>query len=97
MDSDRLSAEIRREFPIEYPEPQFEVADIVRLYGDAYRAAYNPSFEQGRALHAIETIAVQRPSSARRKHPASVDPTAQRAHAPVSCSLTTPSATKKNA
>jgi hypothetical protein len=55
MVSDRLSAEIRREFPPEYPEPQFEVADIVRLYGDDYRAEYNPSFEQGRALHAIET------------------------------------------
>jgi hypothetical protein len=24
-------------FPIDYPEPQFEVADIVRMYGDAYR------------------------------------------------------------
>jgi hypothetical protein len=55
MDSHRPSAEIRREFPPEYSEPPFEVADIVRLYGDAYRAAHTPSFEQGRALHAIET------------------------------------------
>jgi hypothetical protein len=53
MDSDRLCAEIRREFPPDDPEPQFEVSDIVRLYGDAYRAEYHPSFEQGRALHAI--------------------------------------------
>jgi hypothetical protein len=37
------------------------------------------------------------PNSASRKHPASVDPTAQRAHAPASCCLTTTSATKKNA
>ena len=56
MDSGRLSAEIRREFPPDYPEPQFEVADIVRLYADAYRAEYSPSFEQGRALHAIAEL-----------------------------------------
>ncbi|QQO54419.1 MAG: hypothetical protein N838_14775 [Thiohalocapsa sp. PB-PSB1] len=49
-----ISAEIRREFPLEYAEPEFELADIVRLYGDDYRAAHTPSFEQGRALHAIE-------------------------------------------
>jgi hypothetical protein len=28
---------------------------IIRLYGDDYRAEYHPSFEQGRARHAIET------------------------------------------
>jgi hypothetical protein len=49
-----VSAEVRREFPLEYAEPEFELADIVRLYGDDYRAAHTPSFEQGRALHAIE-------------------------------------------
>jgi len=50
-----LTAEIRREFPEEYEPPPFELADVVRLHGDAYRAKYHPSFEQGRALHAIET------------------------------------------
>jgi hypothetical protein len=36
------------------PSP-FELADVVRMHGAAYRAEYHPSFEQGRALHAIET------------------------------------------
>jgi hypothetical protein len=46
---------VRRQFPPEHHEPQFEVANIIRRNGDAYRAQYSPSFEQGRALHAIET------------------------------------------
>ncbi len=50
-----LTREVEREFPPEYPEPKYELADIIRRYGDDYRALYNPSFEQGRALHAIET------------------------------------------
>jgi hypothetical protein len=55
MSSLPVSAEIRREFPAEYDPPPFELADVVRLHGDAYRAKYTPSFEQGRALHAIAT------------------------------------------
>jgi len=50
-----LTREIAREFPAEYPDPQYELADIIRRYGDDYRARYTPSFEQGRAMHAIET------------------------------------------
>jgi hypothetical protein len=42
-----ISAEIRREFPLEYAEPEFELADIVRLYGDGrvrvHQTARGPS------------------------------------------------------
>ena len=55
MTSPLISAEIRREFPDESPPPKYEVADVVQRYGDQYRAQYHPSFEQARALHAIET------------------------------------------
>ncbi|QQO55058.1 MAG: IS91 family transposase [Thiohalocapsa sp. PB-PSB1] len=55
MCSPAITAEIRREFPVEYAPPPFELADVVRMHGAAYRAEYHPSFEQGRALHAIET------------------------------------------
>jgi hypothetical protein len=54
MSSRLESAEIRREFPADYDPPAFELADVVRRYGNAYRASYHPSFEQGRALHAIK-------------------------------------------
>ncbi|HCS90884.1 MAG TPA: hypothetical protein DIW77_12805, partial [Chromatiaceae bacterium] len=50
-----ITAEIRREFPVEYAPPPFELADVVRMHSAAYHAQYHPSFEQGRALHAIET------------------------------------------
>ncbi|WP_058554811.1 transposase zinc-binding domain-containing protein [Thiohalocapsa sp. ML1] len=55
MSSRLESAEIRREFPADYDPPAFELAEVVRLYGNDYRARYHQSFEQGRALHAIET------------------------------------------
>lgn len=46
MNRPGLSAEIRREFPAEYAPPKYEVADVVRRYGDLYRAEHTPSFEQ---------------------------------------------------
>ncbi len=35
-------------------QPRFEVADIVREYGAAFRATHHVSHEQERVLHAIE-------------------------------------------
>ena|SRR5262245_32436971 len=35
------------------PPPSFEVADIVRAYGDTFRATYHVSHEQARVLRAI--------------------------------------------
>jgi len=36
------------------PKPQYEVADIFREYGSAYREQYHPSHEQERVMRAIE-------------------------------------------
>jgi Putative transposase/Transposase zinc-binding domain len=49
-----LSAEIAREFPPEYPEPRYEVADIFREYGPDYRATHTLSPLQHKAMTALE-------------------------------------------
>jgi Putative transposase/Transposase zinc-binding domain len=53
MDS-LLTHEIAREFPPDFAEPRFEVADVFRAYGDDYRAAHTLSPEQSKAMRAIE-------------------------------------------
>ncbi len=55
MSSHADRPQIHREFPPDYAPPPFELADVVRAFAGAYRAEHNPSFQQGRALHAIET------------------------------------------
>ena len=55
MDSkDESSYEIAREFPPEPNEPLFEVGDIFREYGPAYRATHNLSAAQHKAMEGIE-------------------------------------------
>jgi len=54
MSSIGITAEIAREFPPDYPEPEFEVADIFRRYGPEYRATHRLSREQHKAMIAIE-------------------------------------------
>jgi hypothetical protein len=55
MDSrNRCAHEIAREFPPEPPEIRFEVGDIFRAYGPAYRAEHNLSGPQLKAMAAIE-------------------------------------------
>ena len=55
MQDTRLAQnEIAREFPPEYTEPLYEVADIFRRYGDAYRASHQPTPMQAKAMAAIE-------------------------------------------
>ena len=49
-----LSAEIAREFPPEYPDPLYEVADIFREYGPDYRATHTLTPLQHKAMAAIE-------------------------------------------
>jgi hypothetical protein len=49
-----LDYEIKREFPPDFGEPRFEVADIFREYGPEYRATHILSPEQGKAMSAIE-------------------------------------------
>jgi Putative transposase/Transposase zinc-binding domain len=49
-----LSAEIAREFPPEYSDPLYEVADIFREYGPDYRATHTLSPLQHKAMTAIE-------------------------------------------
>jgi Transposase zinc-binding domain len=53
MDS-HCTYEIAREFPPEPPEIRFEVADIIRQYGDDYRAHHALSPQQSKALSDIE-------------------------------------------
>jgi Zn-finger nucleic acid-binding protein len=48
------SYEIAREFPLDFGEPRFEVADVFREYGDDYRATHTLSPEQSKAMTAIE-------------------------------------------
>jgi len=47
--------EIKREFPPDFGEPRFEVADIFRAYGADYRANHKLSGPQAAAMEAIET------------------------------------------
>jgi len=54
MNSIGLIPEIAREFPPDYPEPEFEIADIFRRYGPEYRATHRLSPEQHKAMTAIE-------------------------------------------
>jgi hypothetical protein len=49
-----LSAEIAREFPPEYPDPLYEVADIFREYGPDYCATHTLTPLQHKAMTAIE-------------------------------------------
>ena len=46
--------EIKREFPPDFGEPRFEVADVFRAYGADYRAKHNLSGPQAAAMKAIE-------------------------------------------
>jgi hypothetical protein len=50
----RCTREIEREFPPEPPGVLFEVADVFRKYGPAYRAAHRLSLPQRKAMGAIE-------------------------------------------
>jgi hypothetical protein len=55
MDAERAPTyEIDREFPPEPTAPAFEVADIFREYGSAYRADHKLSPQQHKAMTAIE-------------------------------------------
>lgn len=47
-------AEIAREFPPEYTDPAYEVADIFQRYGEDYRANHQPTPMQAKAMAAIE-------------------------------------------
>jgi hypothetical protein len=49
-----LEQEIKREFPPDFAEPRFEVADIFREYGADYRANHALSGPQLAAMEAIE-------------------------------------------
>lgn len=51
---DALQAEIAREFPAEYEAPKYEIADIFRLYGAAYRASHPLIVPQLKVMDAIE-------------------------------------------
>ena len=50
----RCEYEIAREFPPDFAEPRFEVADIFREYGPDYRAKHDLSGPQLTAMEAIE-------------------------------------------
>jgi hypothetical protein len=55
MDALRFAEyEIQREFPADFAEPRFEVADIFRTYGEDYRANHQLSGAQAAAMEAIE-------------------------------------------
>jgi hypothetical protein len=49
-----LSAEIAREFPPEYADPRYEVADIFREYGPDYCATHTLTPLQHKTMSAIE-------------------------------------------
>jgi hypothetical protein len=49
----QLSASTAPRGAVHQPPPPFEVADIVRAYGEAFRATHPVSHEQGRVLRAI--------------------------------------------
>jgi hypothetical protein len=48
------SYEINSEFPPDFPDPQFELADIFREYGDEYRTNHILTPQQHKAMRAIE-------------------------------------------
>lgn len=58
-DYDPVQAEIDREFPLEYTDPEFEIGDIFRRYGETYRASHALCSEQLKAMEAIETCRTQ--------------------------------------